>query len=122
VIHRVETSPSSEEWREGGLRRCVTGQGCVKILGKVREGLVSDETEAARRLRVGMVFQSSALFDSLTVGENVGFLLYEKSNLPEARIQQLVAESLSMVGLQVGSPATIPHYTAQCYGRLGVYE
>jgi ABC-type transporter Mla maintaining outer membrane lipid asymmetry ATPase subunit MlaF len=47
-----------------------------------------------------MVFQSAALFDSLTVGENVGFLLYEKSNLPVDRIEQLVAESLSMVGLQ----------------------
>jgi hypothetical protein len=46
-----------------------------------------------------MVFQSAALFDSLTVGENVGFLLYEKSSLPVDRIQQLVAESLSMVGL-----------------------
>lgn len=34
-----------------------------------------------------MVFQSGALFDSLTVGENVGFLLYEHSDLPEARIK-----------------------------------
>jgi len=47
-----------------------------------------------------MVFQSAALFDSLTVGENVGFLLYEKSTLPVDKIQQLVADSLSMVGLQ----------------------
>jgi ABC-type transporter Mla maintaining outer membrane lipid asymmetry ATPase subunit MlaF len=34
-----------------------------------------------------MVFQSGALFDSLTVGENVGFLLYEHSDLPRDRIQ-----------------------------------
>ncbi len=34
-----------------------------------------------------MVFQSGALFDSLTVGENVGFLLYEHSDLPEPRIK-----------------------------------
>ena len=40
-----------------------------------------------RGLQIGMVFQSGALFDSLTVGENVGFLLYEHSDLPEARIK-----------------------------------
>ena len=34
-----------------------------------------------------MVFQSGALFDSLSVGENVGFLLYEHSDLPEWRIK-----------------------------------
>lgn len=32
------------------------------------------------KVRVGMVFQNAALFDSLTVGENVGFLLYEVSS------------------------------------------
>ena len=34
-----------------------------------------------------MVFQSGALFDSLTVGENVGFLLYEHSELPHDKIK-----------------------------------
>ena len=34
-----------------------------------------------------MVFQSGALFDSLTVGENVGFLLYEHSALPRDTVQ-----------------------------------
>ena len=34
-----------------------------------------------------MVFQSGALFDSLTVGENVGFLLYEHSDLDPAHIE-----------------------------------
>lgn len=42
---------------------------------------------ARRGLQIGMVFQSGALFDSLSVGENVGFLLYEHSSLPEARIK-----------------------------------
>jgi ABC-type transporter Mla maintaining outer membrane lipid asymmetry ATPase subunit MlaF len=46
-----------------------------------------------------MVFQNAALFDSLTVGENVGFLLYEHSDLPKAEIQRRVAESLGQVGL-----------------------
>lgn len=50
-----------------------------------------------RPAQVGLVFQSGALFDSLTVGENVGFLLREHSDLPEARIRELVAESLGKV-------------------------
>ena len=72
-------------------------QGTVYIRGKPRVGLVGDEVE--ERLRVGMVFQSGAMFDSLTVGENVGFTLYEHSDLPEETIRQLVANSLEKVGL-----------------------
>eukprot|EP01023_Acetabularia_acetabulum_P028510 TRINITY_DN2690_c0_g3_i4.p4 TRINITY_DN2690_c0_g3~~TRINITY_DN2690_c0_g3_i4.p4 ORF type:complete len:178 (-),score=21.34 TRINITY_DN2690_c0_g3_i4:1029-1562(-) len=46
------------------------------------------------------MFQSGALFDSLTVGENVGFLLYEHSSLPSRKIEALVQESLNCVGLK----------------------
>ncbi len=51
------------------------------------------------RASIGMVFQQSALFDSLTVGENVGFLLYEKSGLSRRDIILRVQEALTMVGL-----------------------
>lgn len=71
--------------------------GQVYIRGRPRSGLASDEEK--ERLRVGMVFQSAALFDSLTVGENVGFTLYEHSDLSEAKIKALVAASLQKVGL-----------------------
>ncbi len=50
-------------------------------------------------LRIGMVFQQAALFDSLTVGENVGFSLYEHSHLSPRRIRELVQMKLSAVGL-----------------------
>ena len=60
-------------------------EGEVIIRGKTREGLLSDEKNP--RLKVGMVFQSAALFDSLTVGENVGFKLYEHSDLPDEEIK-----------------------------------
>jgi len=49
---------------------------------------------------MGLVFQSAALFDSLTVGENVGFLLYEHSDLPEEEIERRVTESLARVGMR----------------------
>lgn len=73
-------------------------KGEILICGKPRIGLLSDQT-GEEPLRVGMVFQNAALFDSLTVGENVGFLLYEHSNLPKQEVQRLVAESLAQVGL-----------------------
>jgi len=73
-------------------------KGEILICGKTRVGLISDQSEE-EPLKVGMVFQNAALFDSLTVGENVGFLLYEHSDLPKAEIQRRVAESLGQVGL-----------------------
>lgn len=53
----------------------------------------------ALRLKFGMVFQSSALFDSMTVGENVGFGLRQNTDYDNARINRIVAEKLDMVGL-----------------------
>ncbi|MGB3508019.1 MAG: ABC transporter ATP-binding protein [Microcoleaceae cyanobacterium] len=50
-------------------------------------------------ITIGMVFQNAALFDSLTVGENVGFLLHQHSKLSRADIKELVNQKLDMVGL-----------------------
>ncbi|HEU0265556.1 MAG TPA: ABC transporter ATP-binding protein [Geobacterales bacterium] len=50
--------------------------------------------------RYSMVFQSSALFNSLTVGENVGLWLREKRICKEARIREIIREKLAMVGLE----------------------
>lgn len=52
------------------------------------------------RKKFGMVFQSAALFDSLTVGENVGFSLSRHSKISREQIAQEVSEKLSMVGLR----------------------
>ena len=52
------------------------------------------------QLQLGLVFQNGALFDSLTVGENVGFRLYEHSSLRETEIREIVSENLAKVGLQ----------------------
>jgi phospholipid/cholesterol/gamma-HCH transport system ATP-binding protein len=49
--------------------------------------------------RYSMVFQSSALFNSLTVGENVGLWLREKRICKEQRIRQIIQEKLALVGL-----------------------
>ncbi|GAB4299207.1 MAG: ABC transporter ATP-binding protein [Desulfuromonadia bacterium] len=49
--------------------------------------------------RYSMVFQSSALFNSLTVGENVGLWLREKRVCKEAQIRAIIADKLALVGL-----------------------
>ena len=52
------------------------------------------------RSKFGMVFQHSALFDSMSVGENVAFPLREHSELKENEIRARVAERLALVGLE----------------------
>ena len=52
------------------------------------------------RADIGMVFQEGALFDSLTVEENVGYKLYEESDMPEEEAHRRVEEVLGFVGLQ----------------------
>ncbi|XP_023001882.1 protein TRIGALACTOSYLDIACYLGLYCEROL 3, chloroplastic-like [Cucurbita maxima] len=73
-------------------------KGEVYIRGRKRVGLIDDEELSG--LRIGLVFQSAALFDSLTVRQNVGFLLYENSSLSEDQISALVTENLAAVGLK----------------------
>src|ERR1700757_5351403 len=64
---------------------------------------ITDYTEVqleAIRKKVTMVFQNGALFDSLTVGENVAFPLRETNELSEEQIYQIVDGLLQMVGVQ----------------------
>jgi phospholipid/cholesterol/gamma-HCH transport system ATP-binding protein len=56
--------------------------------------------EIASRYRLAMVFQSGALFSSLTVGENVGLYLSEHRLKPPEEIARIVAEMLEAVGLK----------------------
>ncbi len=52
------------------------------------------------RRKFGMLFQGAALFDSLTVGENVAFALRRLRLVPEGRIREVVEEKLALVGLR----------------------
>ncbi len=51
------------------------------------------------RADLGLIFQEGALFDSLTVRENVGYKLYEETDLPIEQVDRRVAEVLGFVGL-----------------------
>ncbi len=70
--------------------------------------------DPAGPIRVGMVFQNAALFDSLTVAENVGFALFEHSRLHRREILRLVREKLAMVGL----PDIGDRYPAELSGGM----
>jgi len=60
---------------------------------------LSDDETNKFRLRVGMVFQGSALFDSLNVADNVAFALHEHTGYPEEKTARIVREKLEMMGL-----------------------
>jgi phospholipid/cholesterol/gamma-HCH transport system ATP-binding protein len=73
-------------------------QGQVLVAGKNLAALPESQLFALRQ-RFGYLFQSGALFDSLTVGENVAFPLQEHTRWPRARIEAVVQEKLTQVGL-----------------------
>src|SRR3974390_329738 len=73
-------------------------RGGVWIAGKDMSALSRKEIESLRS-RIGFVFQGGALFDSMTVFDNVAFPLREKAGLPEAAIRRKVEEELELVGL-----------------------
>jgi phospholipid/cholesterol/gamma-HCH transport system ATP-binding protein len=71
--------------------------GSVRVDGQEIAALDEDGLQEIRK-HVTMVFQNGALFDSLSVGENIAFPLREKGGLQEDQIQQLVARLLDLVG------------------------
>jgi phospholipid/cholesterol/gamma-HCH transport system ATP-binding protein len=73
--------------------------GRIWIDGKETTDLTEKQMDEVRK-KFGMVFQSSALFDSLTVGENVGFSLSRHKDMSREQIAQVVAEKLELVGLR----------------------
>ena len=73
-------------------------RGSVTIDGKNLSRISGSELEALRS-RIGFVFQSGALFDSMTVFDNIAFPLREKTRLGESAIRKKVMDELGQVGL-----------------------
>jgi phospholipid/cholesterol/gamma-HCH transport system ATP-binding protein len=73
-------------------------EGSIKVNGVEVSGL-SEESFREVRMKIGMVFQEGALFDSLNVGDNVGYRLVEERELPDGEIEERVREMLGFVGL-----------------------
>jgi phospholipid/cholesterol/gamma-HCH transport system ATP-binding protein len=72
--------------------------GVIWVNGERIDGMRESEMMKVRT-DLGMVFQEGALFDSLTVAENVGYKLYEESDLPLDEVRRRVEEVLGFVGL-----------------------
>jgi phospholipid/cholesterol/gamma-HCH transport system ATP-binding protein len=72
--------------------------GMIWVNGERVDGMTEDQLMAVRA-DLGMVFQEGALFDSLTVRENVGYKLYEETKLPLEQIDARVREVLGFIGL-----------------------
>lgn len=72
--------------------------GAIWIDGQEITRLKEEELNKIR-LRMGMVFQYSALFDSMSVGENVAFGLTQHTNMSDSDIARVVRRKLRMVGL-----------------------
>jgi phospholipid/cholesterol/gamma-HCH transport system ATP-binding protein len=68
-------------------------------VGGERVDQMTERQMMAVRANIGMVFQEGALFDSLTVAENVGYKLYEETDLPLDTVRKRVEEVLGFVGL-----------------------
>jgi len=72
--------------------------GVIWVNGE-RVDKLTEERMMVVRADIGMVFQEGALFDSLTVRENVGYRLYEETDMPLAEIDKRVREVLGFIGL-----------------------
>ncbi|HEY2038851.1 MAG TPA: ATP-binding cassette domain-containing protein [Edaphobacter sp.] len=72
--------------------------GIIRVAGDDITGYDERQMQIVRR-KVTMVFQNGALFDSITVGENVAFPLRERGELSEDQILQIVKGLLEMVGV-----------------------
>lgn len=79
-----------------GLQRPTSGH--IWVDGREITGISEKEFNQVRK-KMGMVFQYSALFDSMTVADNVAFGLRQHTDLSEPAIAQIVAERLAWVNL-----------------------
>jgi phospholipid/cholesterol/gamma-HCH transport system ATP-binding protein len=94
-----------------GLLRPDAGR--IFVLGEEVTAMKEDDLFELRR-RVGIVFQESALFDSLTVRENVAFRLFEEGDVSEEQIEERVREALSFVELE----HTVDLYPSELSGGM----
>jgi phospholipid/cholesterol/gamma-HCH transport system ATP-binding protein len=87
--------------------------GHIYVLGDDVTQMSEDQLFELRR-KIGMVFQESALFDSLTVRENVAFRLTEEGDVAEDQIEARVREALSFVELE----STVDKFPSELSGGM----
>ncbi len=88
-------------------------KGSIKIDGVEVVGLLQPHLDALRR-RIGYVFQNAALYDSMTVRENLAFHLTRHRQLPEKACDKIIREKLQFVGME----AALHKYPSQLSGGM----
>src|SRR4029453_1166758 len=73
--------------------------GAIYVNGE-RIDILNEDQMMRVRDDIGMLFQESALFDSLTVADNVGYKLYEETDMPAGQVRGRVEEVLGFIGLK----------------------
>jgi phospholipid/cholesterol/gamma-HCH transport system ATP-binding protein len=104
------------------LRLLVPDRGMVCIHGEDITNLTFEEALDARQ-HMGMVFQSAALFDSMSVFENVAYPLREHTQMDDDEIEERVREKLAFVDLdpdQVMSQLPVAALRRACGKRVGI--
>ena len=105
---RIETGESMVIIGRSGCGKSVTLKHIIGLLRPDAGNVIVNGTDITKisskelnevRMDFGMLFQGAALFDSLSVLENVGFRLFEYTDLPIETIKKRVGECLEMVGL-----------------------
>ncbi len=81
------------------IRLILPDEGSIRLDGEEMTTMPSKRLYEVRK-RFGMLFQGAALFDSMTVGENVGIGLTEHTDLSAGEIEEICRERLHMVGLE----------------------
>lgn len=87
--------------------------GRIFINGEALDAMSEKDMIRARK-KIAIVFQGGALFDSMTVGENVGYRMLQDGELSEDEIERIVLEKLAFVGLE----NTIDLYPPQLSGGM----
>ncbi len=100
-----------------GLLKPTSGK--VLVEGKDLHALPAHE-QSALQLRMGMLFQKNALFDSLSVGENIAFPMREKTSLDETEIQRQVDFFLEAVGIAYAAALFPDEISGGMQKRLGI--
>jgi phospholipid/cholesterol/gamma-HCH transport system ATP-binding protein len=94
-------------------------KGAVYIEGEDIVGMRPKDLNRIRK-RFGVLFQDAALFDYLTVGENVAFPIREHLSLPEKKIQEVVAQKLGEVGLEGEQDKLVGELSGGMRKRVGL--
>lgn len=82
------------------LRLLLPDEGEIRVDGVNISQLRRQDDLDRYRSGIGMVFQSAALFDSLRVWENVGFMYLENTRMPRPKVKAIAEEKLRLVGLE----------------------